>query len=342
MKRLAFVLATAALLVPGAAHAAACGPLTCAPSEFGLAGGTMLGYRTAATAPIRVVDLRTGKARWTIHGGFEVRDVIVHMGGGADIVWTDATTNTTIARVKNPQRFQLVGASQDGSRAVLRDGSRFIVVSPGSQRIVRVPAGHWDFDALQGDNLFLIEYDRTGGYQVRLARLRAGTIDPTVLKQRVWGIPFARVASPDGRYLFTLYIASNGAAMVHELDLRTASARCIDLPGTGDFGSAATWAIVLSRDSNTLWAVSPGYGRVIGIDVATRRVTGAFRIDLPLWNAGNPTAAVLSPDGTRIAIADRETVALIDLTTQSVARRHRAKAIALGYSPDGARLWTLS
>lgn len=342
MKRRALVLAAAALVLPGAAHAAACAPLTCAPSEFSLAGGTMLGYRTAATAPIRVVDLRTGKVRWTIHGGFEAHDVIVHVGAGADVVWTDATTNTTIAHVQDPGLFELVGASQDGSRAVLRDGSRFMVSSPKAQRIVTVPAGHWDFDALEGDNLFLIEYDAAGGYRVRLVHLRAGTVDPTVLKQRIWGIPFARTSSPDGRYLFTLYITSNGAAMVHELDLRTASARCIDLQGTGDFGSAATWAIVLARDAKTLWAVSPGYGRVIGIDVATRRVTSAFRIDLPLWNTGNPTAAVLSPDGTRIAIADRETVALIDLTRRSVAQRDRGKAIALGYSPDGARLWKLA
>ena len=45
MKRLAFVLAAAAVLLPSAAHAAACSPLTCAASQFSLAGGTMLGFR---------------------------------------------------------------------------------------------------------------------------------------------------------------------------------------------------------------------------------------------------------------------------------------------------------
>lgn len=339
MKRLGLVLAVAALLVPGAARAAACAPLNCAPSQFSLAGGAMMGYRTAATADIKVVDLRTGNVRWTIHGGFEARNLIVHMDVGADVVWTDATTNTTVKRVKNPQLFELVGASQDGARAVLRDGSRFAVVSPGARRVVRVPPGRWDFDALEGDNLFLIGYDTGGGYQVRLVHLATGKIDPTVLKQRIWGNPFARASSPDGHYLFTMYIAPNGAAMVHELDLRTANARCIDLPGTGDYGAAATWAMVLSRDAKTLWAVSPGYGRVIGIDVATRKVTTAFRIDLPLWNTGNATAAVLSPDGTGIAIADKETVALVDLTTETIARRDKAKAVALGYSPDGVTLW---
>jgi hypothetical protein len=340
MKRLALVLA-AALLLPGAAHASACAPLNCAPSQFSLAGGAMMGYRTAATADVKVVDLRTGKIRWTIHGGFEAGNLVVHMGAGAAIVWTDATTNRTVKRVANPQLFELVGVSQNGSRAVLRDASRFAVVSPGAQRIITLPPGHWDFDALEGDNLFLIKYDTDGGYQVRLVHLSTGKVDPSVLKERIWGTPFSRASSPDGHYLFTLYIAGNGAAMVHELDLRTASARCIDLPGTGDYGAAATWAMVLSGDAKTLWAVSPGYGRVIGIDVASRTATTAFRIDLPGWNVGNATAAVLSPDGKRIAIADRESVALVDLAAQKIAQRDTGKAIALGYSPDGARLWKL-
>ena len=37
--------------------------------------------------------------------------------------------------------------------------------------------------------------------------------------------------------LFTLYVSGNGAAMVHELNLAKPQARCIDLPGTGDFGA---------------------------------------------------------------------------------------------------------
>jgi hypothetical protein len=339
MKRLALVLAAASLFIPGAARAAACAPLNCAASQFSLAGGAMMGYPTAANAEIKVVDLRTGKARWTIHGGFESGNLIVHMDTGAAIVWTDATTNKTVKRVANPQLFELVGVSQDGARAVLKDGLRFAIVAPGTRRVVNVSPGHWDFDALEGDNLFLIKYDTDGGYQVRLVHVSTGKVDPTVLKERIWGSPFSRASSPDGHYLFTMYIAPNGAAMVHQLDLRSASARCIDLPGTGDYGAAATWAMVLSRDAKTLWAVSPGYERVIGIDVATRAVATAFRIDLPGWNVGNATAAVLSPDGQRIAIADKESVALVDLAARKVAQRDNGKAIALGYSPDGANLW---
>src|SRR4029077_19018032 len=106
----------------------------------------------------------------------------------------------------------------------------------------------------------------------------------------------------DGRSLFTLYIGQNGGAMIHELDLKTAKARCIDLPGTGDYGAATSWALQLSRDQRTLWGISPGYGRVVAIDVARRAVTSAFRVALPSWSLGSGTASALSPDGLRIAL----------------------------------------
>ena len=61
----------------------------------------------------------------------------------------------------------------------------------------------------------------------------------------IWGQPYSRLASTDGRYLFTLYIGSNGGSMIHALDLDTATARCIDLPGTGDYLASTAWALAL-------------------------------------------------------------------------------------------------
>jgi hypothetical protein len=341
MKRLALVLAAAAVLLPGAAHAAACSPLNCAASQFSLAGGKMLGFRTGVDKPVTVVDLRTGKARWVLPAGFEAGDRYVHQAAYR-LVWMNAATNRTLATSAYPGGYELVGVSQDGSRAVLQDSNLFAIVSPHGLTKLRLSPGQWQFDALAGDNLFLIKYKSQGGYQVRLVKVSTGKVVPTVLKDVIWGQPFSRLASGDGRYLFTLYVGGNGAAMVHQLDLRTAAAKCIDLPGTGDFGAAATWTMTLSRDQHTLWAVSPGYGRVVGIDVATRRPTAAFSVDLPYWNSGTTPAAVLAPDGTHVALADNETVAVIDLDAQKVISRAHARAKALGYSPDGAHLWRLS
>jgi hypothetical protein len=350
MKRLALVLAAVAVVLPSAARAAACSPLTCAASQFPLAGGTMLGFRTAADRPITVVDLQTGKAKWVLPAGVTAGNVLVSQNAWT-LVWYDAGKGTKLSSVTLARGGSLEGVSQDGSRAVVKrvraGGTTFTIVSPKEQRDIAVPGGQWGFDALRGDNLFLIRYLKAGGYQVRLAHVGSRRLEAAPLKDphesgTIWGSPFSRLSSTDGRFLFTLYIGSNGGSMVHELDLKTATARCIDLPGTGDYGSSTSWAFVLSKNEHTLWGVNPGFGRVVAIDVVTRRATDTFRIDLPSWNLGMGTSAALSPDGQRIAIADGETVAVVGLAERKIVQRNPAHALALGYSPDGANLWKLS
>ena len=181
---------------------------------------------------------------------------------------------------------------------------------------------------------------------MRLAHVGSRQLEAAPLKDPhesgiIWGSPYSRLPSADGRYLFTLYIGQNGGAMIHALDLETAKARCIDLPGTGNYGAATSWTMQLSNNARTLWAVSPGYGRAVSIDIASRKVISAFKLELPGWNVGLGTASALSPDGAQIALADKQTVAVLDLATHKVVRRDPGKAIALGYAPDG-RLWTLS
>lgn len=350
MKRLLPLLALLALLLPGAARAAACSPLNCAPSQFTLARGTLLGFRTAALRPVKVVDLRTGALEFTLPGGFVAGDVLVHRAGKT-LEWYDASTGARTGTIALARTIRLAGISQDGSRAVgFRldpDGATTVVIaSPSGARELVIPGRQWDFDALRGDKLFLIHYLSGGGYQVRLLDLATGKLAAKPLKDphesgTIWGSPFARLASPDGRYLFTLYLGSNGGAMVHELDLKAATARCIDLPGTGDYGAASSWAMTLAPGSSTLWAVSPGYGRVVGIDILARKVTTAFRIDLPSWRLGYGTRAAISPDRKQLALADGQTVALLDLAQHRLSRRDPARAVALGYSPTGW-LWKLS
>ncbi len=282
--------------------------------------------------------------------GVSAGDLLVHQQART-LVWYDASRGTRVGAVTlSAKGYRLAGVSQDGTRAVVmrvsRGATTVVIVSARGERAIALPGKQWSFDALRGDKLFLIRYLKEGGYQVRLVRVGSGRLEAKPLKDphesgTIWGSPFSRLSSADGRYLFTLYIGSNGGSMVHELDLKTATARCIDLPGTGDYGSSTSWALVLAKDERTLWAVSPGYGRVVGIDVATRKVTRAFRIELMQWNLGMGTSAALSPDGRQIAIADRETVAVVGLAEQKVVERNAAHALALGYSPDGATLWKL-
>jgi hypothetical protein len=346
MKRLPLVFAAVALLLlPGAAHAAACSPLSCAPSQFTLSHGTLIAYRHSALGPVSVADLRTGNHVFTVPGGFVGGNVLVHQAGKR-LEWFDLRTGKLLRSGTPFWPMRFAGVSADGSRAVgfrHPNGSPTVVIggaSRASWRQVPLPQGNWDFDALRGNNLFLIKYLKNGSYQVDFVDLSTDSPTAKLIKDphesgTIWGFPFARIASPDGHMLFTLYVAGNGAAMVHELNVAKPQARCIDLPGTGDFGAASSWAIALSPSGSTLWAVSPGYGKVVGINVGARKVATAFKVDLPLWNVGAGTRIAIGRDGTELAIADGETVARVALGERRVVDRVKGRATALGYSPTG-------
>lgn len=341
MKRLLPVLVGAALVAPGAARAAACTPLNCAPSQFSVPGTSLVGYRAQALGKVTVADLRTGARRFVLPGGYVDGRRLVHQDGRV-LTWYDLRTGRRTASTTLPWTFTLAGASQDGSRAVAFRRRSVVIATTHAWR--QVPLGsastHWGFDALRGSNLFLIRYLLTGGYQVRVLDLSNDSTPSRVIKDpresaTIWGSPWSRAASADGRYLFTLYVAGNGAAMVHELDLAHATARCIDLPGTGDFNSANSWSLALSPDGRTLWAASAGYDRLIAIDVGTRDVTAAHPLHLPLWNLANATRSAVSPDGNELALTDGETVARVRLADGTLVARTKVRARAVGYAPAG-------
>ena len=345
MTRLLLVLAAATLLLlPGAARAAACSPLSCSPSQFTLSHGTLVAYRHTALGPVSVADLRSGKHLFTVPGGFVGGNVLVHRAG-KQLTWFDLRTGAVRARTMLPWNPGFAGVSQNGSRAVgirrANGGISAVIVSPHSWRQVPLPKGNWGFDALYGDNLFLIKYVRNG-YQIDLVDLSTDSPTPRLIKDphesgTIWGSPFSRLASQDGRMLFTLYVSGTGASMVHELNLAKPQARCIDLPGTGDFGKASSWALALAPGAHpsTLWAVSPGYRKVVGINVGARKIATAFGIDVPSWNLGVGTRIALGRDGTEIAVADGESVARIALGERRVIDLSPGHAVALGYAPTG-------
>jgi hypothetical protein len=154
------------------------------------------------------------------------------------------------------------------------------------------------------------------------------------------GVPWVRQSSPDGRYLFTLYIQQSGAAMVHQLDVRAGVARCIDLPGEGDFAAATTYSLTSSANGRTLWAVSPRYGKVAAIDVAAARVRQSFDFGPASSRNVSSSVAALSPDGERLAVSTAGKLWFVGLA-QRRAEVQAHVAIALGFSPDGKKLWTL-
>lgn len=346
MKKLALPILLLVLIVPGAANGAACSPLNCSPSQFVLGHGTLLAVRGTPQKPLHVIDLRTGTTKWWLPAGIVTGSTLVHQAT-TGLTWYDVTRDARVASAKaDGGTYRVVGTSQDAKRAVLVAAAgkktTFEIVSPTSRRTATLPGHNWEFDALNGRNLILIQ-DLRNGYKVRLYNLATNTLQPQALKDPnesalIQGIPFERVSSPDGRYLFTLYIDGNGNAMIHELDTAAGHAYCIDLPGNGQFDAATTWAIVPSRDNSTVWAVSVGYGRVVGVDVAAHAVREHASFNRAIWTS-NPGVAALAPDGKRLAVTDAQHTWFVDLQKLAVRRGPNHTAIALAFSPDGSRVW---
>ena len=349
MKLFALCALVVSACVPNA-PGAGCSPLNCGSSQVTLAHGNLLGIRAfGSSGPLRVVDLRTGRTRWHLPAGQLGGRLLVHQDGTL-LTWFNATTGArvgdTVAQTRG--NFVLTGVSQDGTRAVLartqRRSSTFAIVSRSGERRVVVGTNRWGFDALSGDKLYLLQYLRQG-YIVRLYDLKTNRLVPQPLKDAsepalISGVPWLRQSSPDGRYLYTLYLTQAGSAMVHQLDVRAGVARCIDLPGEGDFAAATTYSLTSSANGRTLWAVSPRYGKVAAIDVASSRVRQSFDFEpAPSGNVSSSVAA-LSPDGERLAVSTAGRLWLVDLATKRAEVQSRV-AIALGFSPDGKKLWTL-
>jgi hypothetical protein len=356
MKRLALIgfLALAAAL-PGAAPAAGCSPLSCASSGVSVGDGYLAARPGGAQGVAQIVDLRTGKLKWSLPQGVLVGHTLVEQAqmSPGQLVWHDALTGkqTGTATIKWPGTLSLVGLSQDGQRAVLmnatKDAATFVVVSGSSEQTFTLATNQWSFDALSGDKLYLLKYLKSG-YEIRVYDLAANKLMEKPLKDpkassTIWGSAWERVASPDGRYLFTLYVGGNGGAMVHQLDLKTSTARCIDLPGTGDFNATTTWAMELAPNGKTLWAVNPSYGRVVGIDVAKRNVRVAFRFKKSALYDNGPASSIsaISPDGSRMAVGVAGKIFYVSMAKRVVVNGVPRKALAFGYSPDGATLWAV-
>ncbi|HZP72927.1 MAG TPA: hypothetical protein VFA97_06045 [Gaiellaceae bacterium] len=349
MARLALVLAVLALLLPSAAPGAACSPLDCSPSQFVLAHGHMLAVRPMVDKPLRVIDLTTGKTLWRLPSGIVQGDTLVHQDGRL-VTWYDAATGQRTGGAVLEQRgaFVLVGLSQRATRAVLartqKRATTFVLLSRQSTHTVTLAGHDWSFDALSGQFLYLIQTLRLG-YEVRLYDLATNTLQPRPLKDPsdgalIQGAPFARASSPNGRYLFTLYLGGDGGAMIHELDLAAGRAYCIDLPGDGNFDAATTWALVPDVDGSTLWVVSPGYGRVVAVDVQAHVIRERFSFSAPYWTA-NAGVAVEAPDGKHIAFSDGQHVWLAIPDLARVVREPAHAVTGLGWAPDQSTLWVV-
>jgi WD40 repeat protein len=345
-----FVLLLAALL-PSAAGAVPCPPLQCGPNATAVADGRLLAVTVGNDRDTAVYDAATGKRRALVLNGIVTPDgkrVVAQAAQQLRIY--DLPRMRVVARYGLGAGWTLAGVSADGRRAVVTrrptDTTTQFAVR-GAQPASITLAGRFEFDGLRGSLLYLVEYRETG-YLVRVADLATGELDPAPLKDDdepalINGLAWSRLASPDGRYVFTLYIdpSASSGVMIHVLDMKARTAKCVDLPGSKDFIASGSYALALSHDGRKLYAASGANGTIVTVDVDAQRVADVARVEAAAVRAVNgrlvPSAA-LSRDGKTLAFAVGNTLWIYDLAAGKLVRKATVAEGAVAYSRSGV-LW---
>lgn len=279
---------------------------------------------------MRVIDLQTGRTRWWLPPGVVAGRVAIHRDGRL-LTWFDLTTGARLRSgfLDEPGTFALVGASVDGRVAVLarteHRTTTFALVSSKRDTAIFLPGNTWSFVALAGSTL----YTRHNGELWRDQQPVA-----------VLGPELLQLTSTDGHYVFALSESASGTASVLLLNVANGVARTVVLPGNGDATAASTYTLLADPDGRHLWALSPGEGRVVHIDLVAGRIDDAYRFAAGRWNVVQPVAA-MAPSGETIALADGSHLWFVHLAARRVVRGTPHVAIAIGYSPDQKRLWVV-
>ena len=218
-----------------------------------------------------------------------------------------------------------------------------MAIRTGLRHQTLVLPGRFGSDGLRGTRLYLIQYAREG-YYVRVADRATGKLlpnrlqdpdDPALIRGQAW----SRLASPDGRYLFTIYVGGTGSAMIHELDMKDGKAWCVDLPGSGEYNSAGSYALALSRDGKHLYAAGGAYGSVVTVAVESHRITNVARVPVAKPSGPALPSATLSPDGKTLTFANAGDGWVVDLAAgRTVRTLHLPADAVVAYGPSG-RLW---
>ena len=218
---------------------------------------------------------------------------------------------------------------------------------------------YFRFDAVSddGDRLYLIQHLNGKEYYVRLYDVIGGKLDDNIVvdksdgNQAMVGTRLSGVATPDGHWLFSMYVREHESPFIHALSLDGPYAFCLDLPGHGyvDSGAEMHWSLAINRDGSRLYAANPATGAVAVISPGANgapAVLRTARFDKAMSVAGNAAAAnaaVVSADGATLVAAGPAGIAWIDTTSLRV----RAHALAdwsvssLGLSPGEQNLYAI-
>jgi sugar lactone lactonase YvrE len=355
MRRLVLALiSAAAFVVAPVAYPCDCGgcpPTTCGTSATAPPGSGLLLVRTfGRLGPLKAYDVDTGRLRFSLPAG------VVSADGRRFFSFVHARLRAYDGRSGRPLHawpqtgWRVAGVSANGRVvALIRSSSRAkltrIMLVGERGRVLRRITLHGFFDvdgvANDGRRLFLIQY-KQNGYLVRAYDVARRALAQRPLTEKglpMQGTAWNAVASPDGRYLLTLFLRGDGDAEVHTLDLARGTAVCIDLPG-GDPYEVQQYALALAPDGRILYAANPALGVVVRVDLATKRVVNVDRFPRDAASGVQSSTGALSRNGRTVYFTSGRKVYGYDTAYGRVRGPYRTDAVAIGvaFSTDGHRL----
>ena len=352
MRRLALTLLF--VLVP---FAAACGG-TAEPDAVETAKpptrqGLFIARPAGPAGPLTAYDARSLGRRFQLPSGITSADGSAHFSlRGPVLSRFDPITGVRMHTARVGAGWTLAAVSASARWVALVRGETDVRVLDGATGKVAHDlsfAGDFLVETVADDGrfLFLQQTFVDGRYAVRGYDLAAGQMLPGSLATKgetvfMQGVAAGTVASPDGRWLLTLYVdTKRDAAFVHALNLQERFPLCIDMPPCKNctIAELRRWALALAPDGRTLYAANPALGRVAEVHLPTARVIYSARF-APDRSAGD-TRATVSPDGSRLVFTNGARLWSYD-THRGFAQslQSQTDAIAdLGVSRDGNRLF---
>ncbi|OLD48406.1 MAG: hypothetical protein AUI42_12670 [Actinobacteria bacterium 13_1_40CM_2_65_8] len=342
---------------------------------------------TSTSQQLSVIDSRSHSVELNMPLGTPSPDwTHLYTVKGDTLLDLDPQTGATRRSLQLPGSMQLPPATLSGVPGGLSPNGRWLVLE-SFDRTDSIPAathmlvvdttyvsaprqidlkGLFNFDAVSNDGqrVYMIQYLTGNQYHVRFYDLSIGRLDPQIVFDKsdgsaaMAGLRLSGVASPDGHWLYSMYIRENQGPFIHALSLDDPIAICIDLPG--DLGYSTNpdefrWSLTMNAAGTHLYAANGATGIVADLSIdggvpnhqRTVQLVGGQTANSFIQNVeakelgGN--AAALSPDGQTLVIAGKTGLVWVD--TASLKARDRQltgwNIWSVAMAPDGATVYAM-
>jgi hypothetical protein len=345
------------LLAAATGALAACGGASesSQPELFSVArGGGGIG-------PLVGFDGGSGRVSFRVPAGIASADgrffyVATAAQRGTELQRYDRRTGAVIERRTIAGGWTLGGVSATG-RFVVLDApgtrrSRIMLLDTESARTRVVNLrGRYDAETVSPDGraIYLVRWHGSSRYSVRYYDLVSSRLQSATLSMKgqyvspvMTGSPAGSVATPDGRWLLTLYLnTSEGKAFVHALDLVKRNAVCIVLPGEGrGLAALRSYALAASADSAFAYAANPVLGVIAEVGLDSHGVEAIT--ELPRSRTVT-AASALSRNGRTLYLAAGSRLWAYDTTSLRVRGPYDAhgRVIDLAFSRSGRTVYAV-